>query len=96
VYNGFRASGYEIAQDHRLVSTLSEAYARHHGSLPALVATTGTTDARVFGLAAGIPSVCFGPYAEQGHGVGERVYLPSVVSTAQVLGLFVRDWCGLS
>jgi hypothetical protein len=24
------------------------------------------------------------------------VYLPSVVQTAQVLGLFVRDWCGLA
>ena len=30
------------------------------------------------------------------HGVGERVYLPSVVQTAQVMGLFIRDWCGVS
>jgi acetylornithine deacetylase len=96
VYNGFRAPGYEVPLDHPLVGVLSGAYARHHGAAPALVATTGTTDARIFGLAAGIPSVCFGPYAEQAHGVGERVYLPSVVSTAQVLGLFVRDWCGVS
>jgi acetylornithine deacetylase len=96
VYNGFRAPGYEIAHDHPLVDTLSSAYARHHGVAPALVATTGTTDARVFGLGAGIPSVCFGPYAEQAHGVGERVYLPSVVQTAQVIGSFVKDWCGLS
>ena len=36
----------------------------------------GTTDAAVFGNVAGIPAVCFGPYAEQAHGVGERVYLP--------------------
>jgi len=49
-----------------------------------------------FGLVGGIPSVCFGPYAEAAHGVGERVYLPSVVQTAQVMGLFIRDWCGLS
>jgi acetylornithine deacetylase len=95
-YNGFRAPGYEIVPDHPLVATLADAYARHHGAGPALVATTGTTDARIYGLAAGIPSVCFGPYAEQAHGIGERVYLPSVVSTAQVLGMFVRDWCGLS
>jgi acetylornithine deacetylase len=96
VYRGFRASGYEIAQDHPLVTTLSRAYARHHGAPPALVATTGTTDARVFGEAGGMPAVCFGPYAEQAHGVGERVYLPSVVQTAQVMGLFIRDWCGLT
>jgi len=96
IYRGFRAPGYEVERDHPLVTTLASAYARHHGVGPALVATTGTTDARVFGLAAGIPSVCFGPYAEQAHGVGERVYLPSVTQTAQVLGLFIRDWCGLS
>jgi acetylornithine deacetylase len=96
IYRGFLAPGYEIERDHPLVTTLAGAYARHHRVAPALVATTGTTDARVFGLAAGIPSVCFGPYAEQAHGVGERVYLPSVAQTAQVLGLFIRDWCGLS
>ncbi|MGZ4148883.1 MAG: ArgE/DapE family deacylase [Actinomycetota bacterium] len=96
VYNGFACDGYEIAHDHPLVTTLSNAYARRNGVPPALVATTGTTDARVFGTAGGIPSVCFGPYAEQAHGVGERVYLPSVVQTAQVMGMFVRDWCGLS
>jgi acetylornithine deacetylase len=50
----------------------------------------------VFGHAAGIPAVCFGPYAEGAHGVGERVYLPSVIQTAQVMGLFVRDWCGVA
>ena len=33
--------------------------------------------------------------AERIHGVDERVYLPSVVQTAQVLALLVRDWCGL-
>ncbi len=35
---------------------------------------------RVFGNVGGIPAVCFGPYAEQAHGVGERVYLPSVIA----------------
>jgi len=24
------------------------------------------------------------------------VYLPSVVQTAQVFGLFIKDWCGVS
>jgi acetylornithine deacetylase len=96
VYRGFAAEGYELGRDHLLVDTLSSAYARHVGVPPALVATTGTTDARVFGLVGGIPSVCFGPYAEGAHGVGERVYLPSVVQTAQVMGLFIKDWCGVS
>jgi len=96
VYRGFAAEGYELGRDHLLVDTLASSYARHMGAPPALVATTGTTDARVFGLVGGIPSVCFGPYAEGAHGVGERVYLPSVVQTAQVFGLFIKDWCGVS
>lgn len=95
VYRGFACEGYEIADDAPLVRSLGGAFARLRGEAPALVATTGTTDARVLGLAGGIPTVCFGPYAEHAHGVDERVYLPSVVQTAQVLGLFVRDWCGL-
>jgi acetylornithine deacetylase len=94
-YRGFACEGYEIAQDHPLVTTLAGTYARHTGAAPALVATTGTTDARILG-ASGIPTVCFGPYAEHAHGVGERAYLPSVVQTAQVLGQFVRNWCGLT
>lgn len=96
VYNGFASRGYEIADDHELVQTLGGSFLRQAGSAPALVATTGTTDAGVFGNAGGIPAVCFGPYAEAAHGVGERVYLPSVIQTAQVIGLFIRDWCGLS
>ena len=78
------------------MTALARAFARQAGAPPALVATTGTTDAAVFGNVGGIPAVCFGPYAEAAHGVGERVYLPSVVQTAQVMGLFVRDWCGLA
>ncbi|HET9311139.1 MAG TPA: ArgE/DapE family deacylase [Actinomycetota bacterium] len=95
-YNGFSSRGYDIADDHPLVESLAHAFTVRSGTPPALVATTGTTDAAVFGNVADIPAVCFGPYAEAAHGVGERVYLPSVVQTAQVLGLFVRDWCGLT
>jgi acetylornithine deacetylase len=95
-YAGFASEGYDIAEDHPLVTTLAQAFARRTGTPPALVSTTGTTDAAVFGNVAGIPAVCFGPFAEQAHGVGERAYLPSVVQTAQVMGLFIRDWCGVS
>ena len=50
--------------------------------------------ARAF-LAQGIPAACIGPHAERIHGIDERVHVPSVVQTAQVLALLVRDWCGL-
>ena len=96
-YAGFASEGYDIADDHPLVTTLARRRSRgRRATPPALVSTTGTTDAAVFGNVGGIPAVCFGPFAEQAHGIGERVYLPSVVQTAQVLGLFIRDWCGLA
>ena len=36
VYRGFAAEGYELAQDHLLVDSLSAAYARHMGAPPSL------------------------------------------------------------
>ena len=95
-YNGFTSDGYDIPDDDPLVQTLAGAFARQTGRPPALVATTGTTDAGILGSAGGTPSVCFGPYAEQAHSVDERVWFPSVVQTAQVMASFIRDWCGLA
>ncbi len=94
-YTGFAAEAYELSSHAPLAEALARAYARVTGDPPAKIATTGTSDARHFGLR-GIPAVCFGPYAEGAHGVDERVWLPSVVTTAQALGLFIRDWCGLA
>ena len=95
-YGGFTSAGYDLPADHPVVHTLAGAFTRQAGRPPALVATTGTTDAGILGRIGGTPSVCFGPYAEQAHAVDERVWFPSVVQTAQVMALFIRDWCGLA
>jgi acetylornithine deacetylase len=93
-YDGFACEGAVVDRDEPVVTTLSEAYARVHGERPPAVATTATTDARHF-VRAGIPAVCFGPRGERIHGIDERVSLRSVIESAQVLGLFIRNWCGL-
>jgi acetylornithine deacetylase len=93
-YDGFSCEGAVVDRDEPVVTTLSEAYARVHGERPPAVATTATTDARHF-VRAGIPAVCFGPRGERIHGIDERVSLRSVIESAQVLGLFIRNWCGL-
>jgi len=92
-YDGLRCEGAVVPGDAPVVTALSDAYARLHGTPPELVATTATTDARHF-VRAGIPAVCFGPRAERIHGIDERVSLSSTVETAQVLALFARDWSG--
>jgi acetylornithine deacetylase len=94
-YDGFACEGAVVDAGEPVVQALGDAYARLHGERPGLVATTATTDARHF-VRAGIPAVCFGPRGEAYHGIDERVSLRSVTESAQVLGLFIRDWCGLA
>ena len=94
-YDGFACRGAEIASDSLLVTTLADAYSELAGEAPTLVATTATTDARLF-LAEGIPAVCFGALAENVHGINERVNIPSMIAAAQTLAVFIRDWCGLA
>ena len=95
VYDGFACEGSEVPADAPLVQTLGTAYERVAGTAAHRTATTATTDASAF-VGAGIPAVCLGPHAENIHGIDERVSIPSMIETAQVLGLFIRDWCGLS
>jgi acetylornithine deacetylase len=92
---GFSCRGYAVAGNDELVRTLARASERRAGSPAELVASTATTDARIYRFL-GVPAACLGPCAERLHGVDERVWLPSVTGSAQTLALFVRDWCGLS
>ena len=92
-YDGFVCEGSEVAADDPLVRALSRAYEVVHGEPPGLEATTATTDARHY-IRSGIPAVCFGPRAEQIHGIDERVSLSSMTDCARVLARFVIDWCG--
>jgi acetylornithine deacetylase len=95
LYDGFQCEGYELDPDSPLIIGLASAAARVTGQRPPLFASTATTDARTFHLYGGTPAVCFGPNAENEHGVDERVHIPSVTETAQAIALFIADWCGL-
>jgi acetylornithine deacetylase len=93
--DGFSCSGYAVTEDDELVQALARAHLARSGSPAELVASTATTDARIYRFL-GVPAACIGPHAERLHAVDERVWLPSVTETAQTLALFIRDWCGLS
>jgi acetylornithine deacetylase len=92
-YDGFRCEGSVVAEDDPVVLALGKAYASVHGEAPELRATTATTDARHF-VRHGIPAICFGPWAEDIHGIDERVSMTSMTEVATVLAHFVLDWCG--
>lgn len=94
-YDGFSCEGCSLPRDEPVALALAETHQRVVGSPAPLVASTATTDARHF-VRRGIPAVCFGPLAEQIHGIDERVSIASIVQTAAVLAAFIQDWCGLA
>jgi acetylornithine deacetylase len=95
-YEGFACEGFTLDYEAPLVAALGASAERVTGSQPPVFASTATTDARMFHLYADSPAVCFGPHAENIHGIDERVLLPSVLATSQTLALFISDWCGLA
>jgi acetylornithine deacetylase len=94
-YDGFAGEGMELAAGAPIATAVADAWGVAAGAAAKPVPTTATTDARAF-LASGIPAVCCGPSAERIHGVDERVHMPSVLTTARMLAVLVRDWCGVA
>jgi acetylornithine deacetylase len=94
-YAGFQAEGYVADTTGPLFSTLADAHARVMGAAPKLFASAATTDARVFQLYGNIPATCYGPEAQNIHGIDESVSLESVRHVTRVLVLFMARWCGL-
>lgn len=95
VWNGFQAEGYVLQGAEEPLKVLDGAHRAVFGQALAPVASTGTTDARFFGLYADIPAIVYGPLAENIHGFDERVSLDSMLKTTQAMALFIAEWCGL-
>ncbi len=95
-YDGFRCEGFTLDDGAAVIDVLRAAQHAVTGEEPVTYASTATTDARSYMLYADTPALCFGPYAENIHGIDERVHLPSVLHTAQALAVFIADWCGVA
>ncbi|MEX2649781.1 MAG: ArgE/DapE family deacylase [Alphaproteobacteria bacterium] len=95
VFDGFQAEGYVLEPGGEAEATLRAAHRTVYGAEPEERVSTGTTDARFFGLYQGIPAMVYGPSADSIHGFNERVSLESMRRNTQAIALFVADWCGL-
>lgn len=95
VYHGFQAEGYVFENGAEPAALLEACHKRVYGEALGRRVFTGTTDARFFGLYAGIPAMVYGPKAEDIHAFDERVELESVRKVTQTIALFIADWCGL-
>ncbi|MBM3557365.1 MAG: M20/M25/M40 family metallo-hydrolase, partial [Alphaproteobacteria bacterium] len=95
-WHGFQAEGYVLTGGEAAERVLSDAHASvFDGAKLEEEFATGTTDARFYGLYAGIPALVYGPYAESIHGFDERVDLDSVRRNTQAMALFIAEWCGV-
>ena len=52
-------------------------------------------DAAVYSVHAGIPSLVYGPIAENIHAIDERISLPSLRRVTKAIALFAASWCGV-
>jgi len=95
VYHGFQAEGYVLQKDTEAQRLLERCHAAVAGAALGQRVGTGTTDARFYGLYAGIPALVYGPKAENIHAFDERVELASVRRVTQSVALFIAEWCGV-
>jgi acetylornithine deacetylase len=95
VYHGFQAEGYVLEPGTAAEKLLTECHKIVHGEDLGRRIFTGTTDARFFGLYAGIPGLVYGPTSHDIHAFDERVEIESIRLTTQAIALFIADWCGV-
>jgi len=95
VYHGFQAEGYVLEPGTAAEKLLQQCHLAAHGKELGHRIFTGTTDARFFGLYAGIPGLVYGPTSHDIHAFDERVEIESIRLTTQAIALFIADWCGV-
>ncbi len=94
-YRGFQAEGCAIDPTEPLLAGLGRAHRAVSAKPLTELASTATTDVRFFVLYGDTPATCYGPKAGAIHGIDEWVDIPSMMEVAQVLALFMAEWCGL-
>lgn len=57
--------------------------------------STALTDGRIYAYFYEMPTLVYGPIAENIHSFDERVNLESVRNITQSVALFIAEWCGL-
>ena len=92
---GFRSPGHMVPPELEAFQTLGACQQELSDRPLREFHSTATTDLRAFVHHGKGQATCFGPVAENIHGVNERVNLESVAHTARAFALFLARWCGL-
>ncbi|MFP4658062.1 MAG: ArgE/DapE family deacylase [Desulfonatronovibrionaceae bacterium] len=94
-FYGFRSDGHIQSRDVEQLQILDECHQEFFPAPAEEYASTCTTDLRAFYSFGRARGCCYGPVAENIHGVNECVKLDSILHTARVYALFAARWCGL-
>ena len=94
-FKGFMADGCTFPADQPIARLVSAQHEALTGQMLRHYAATGLTDARHYMLGGRTQATCYGPDAQNIHGIDESVGLDSVLQTTKVLALTIAGWCGL-
>ncbi len=93
-FQGFMADGCVFPAEQAISRTVAGLHQRVTGETLRRYNATGLTDARHY-AASGIEATCYGPDADNIHGIDESVGLDSLHEVTAVLALTIAEWCGV-
>lgn len=91
-FHGFRSEGVEVALEGVGVQLLGKCHHDLTGETAKMKPLTCTTDLRAFQVNAGVSGTCYGPVAENIHGIDERVNIASIRHVLKTYALFLCRW----
>lgn len=94
-FRGFHADPCVFDMEAPIVKLAMESYAEVTGGELRRYPATGLTDGRFFQLYQGTPVACFGPDAQEIHGIDESVGLSSMHDITKSIALCMAEWCGV-
>jgi len=94
-FKGFMADPCVFDMNAPIVRLAKRHYADVAGAELRDYPATGLTDGRFFTLYQNTPVACFGPDAQEIHGIDESVGLDSMHDITRTIALTIAEWCGV-
>ncbi|WP_137124261.1 ArgE/DapE family deacylase [Roseomonas sp. HF4] len=94
-FKGFMADPCVFDMDAPIVALAKRNFADVSGATLRDYPATGLTDGRFFALYQATPVACFGPDAQEIHGIDESVGLDSMHDITRTIALTMAEWCGV-
>ncbi len=94
-FKGFMAEGCVFDQSAEIVQLAARSYAEVAGARLRDYPAPALTDGRHFVLYQGTPVACFGPDAQDIHGIDESVGVESMQNITRSIALTMAEWCGV-